>query len=196
MRLILTYLFFALFTICCYSQKIDKQQVDDNLYVTLDVCSDSWTQGSLKMMFSPNSAWKFVKDLRKIDKKVGALVQKVKEEKLKDYKVALDGSYAFNKLSVNNGGKEEFTDYNYSNYLIPYFTVDKQGNCSIVLGGYFTDAKKLDRASSADTSKKYFFYLTIPADELDLWICDHEIVRPDYEELITDIELRNYIIKA
>lgn len=162
-------------SVCCMAQKLNESKIDDNVYVTINMRSESHNLNDIKIMLKASAARKFVKDIRKIERKLTDWSETAKQNNVKDYKKTLEGSYAYSKLGFRNEAVNNLADYNYNNYLVPYFTVDTEGQCKLVLGGYYSGHNPADISSNNSKLNKFFFYMSIPVNELGSWIDDLEV---------------------
>ena len=186
----------AIITVSCFAQNLNESKIEGNMYVTVQMNTESQDLGDVKIMLKSSTAKKFVKDLRRIEKKLNDWTATAKQKNVKDYKKTLEGSYSYNKLGFNNEDGDNLADYNYNNYLVPYFTVDSEGQCKLVLGGYYSGYNTSDLGSNYVKRNKFFFYMSIPVNELSSWINDLEVASNEINNKQKDVDAKNDIFMA
>lgn len=165
----------ALFTVVSMAQTFGEETINGKVYTVVNMQSESTELGDIKILLEPSSAKKFIKNLRKLQDKVAGWTETANKKGVKNFRKTVEGSYSYSKLAFCNSDGNNVADYNYNNYLVPYFNVDSEGNSHLLLGGYYSGYNTSNMGSDYDKRTKFFFYVNINAEVLNTWVDNLEI---------------------
>ena len=186
----------ALFTVVSMAQTFGEETINGKVYTVVNMQSESTELGDIKILLEPSSAKKFIKNLRKLQDKVAGWTETANKKGVKNFRKTVEGSYSYSKLAFCNSDGNNVADYNYNNYLVPYFNVDSEGNSHLLLGGYYSGYNTSNMGSDYDKRTKFFFYMSIPVSELNSWINNLEIAANEINGKQHNVDAVNEIFMA
>lgn len=186
----------AIFALGSSAQSIAESKLNGKIYVEVSMECDGASLNNINIMLDKKTADKFIRNLRKVQSKVKKCVQTAETKHLKNYRKTLEGSYSYSKMQFGNADGTNVADSNYNNYLVPYFNVDAEGNSCLVLGGYYSGYNNSNMGSDYDKRTEFFYYLSIPVNELDSWINKLEVAANEAESKQQDFNAVNDLFMA
>lgn len=165
----------TIISVVAMAQTFGEETVNGTTYTVVNMQSESANLDEIKILLEPAAAKKFIKNLRKLKEKVASWTETANKMGVKSYRKTVDGSYSYSKLTFCNTNGNNIADYNYNNYLTPYFNVDSEGNSHLILGGYYSGYNSNDAGLDYEKRTKFFFYVNIDAENLDTWVNNLEI---------------------
>lgn len=169
------------------AQELSQTTFEDKEYLVVSMDTEMQGYDNVSILLNKGTLKKFISRMKDYCEKVEKWNATAHSKKVKEYKKTMTGTIPLKKIIFNCDGLECVSDKYYDNYLVPYFHCDSEGNCSFILGGYYSgyNVRMFGKNNVTDpTSKdnyyyqycKFPFHVSIPAEEMAMWINDIESI--------------------
>lgn len=167
------------------AHELSQVTLEGKEYLVVSMETSEQGYDNVSILLNKGFLKKFVSKMKDYAKTVEKWNKTAHGKKVKEYKKTMVGTIPLKKIFFSCEGMECVSDKYYDNFLIPYFRCDSEGNCSFILGGYYTgyNTRMFGRDGVSDPSAKdnyYYqyckfpFHLTIPAEDMNEWVAEVE----------------------
>ncbi len=163
------------FSLTLSAQEISEDKVDEKMVLVIDFHSESKKFENVKVLFNPKTAATLADKVRKFGDKVLSWSEKAIKNDVSKYRKPIPGTINYDHLMFDYDGN---TNTSEDFFMVPAFDVDTEGNCYLLLRGYYEGANITALRNSRVAGDKtryqeecaFNFYVRINYKDINSWV--------------------------